>query len=325
MEKITSLDTKTKKCSKCRVVKELGEFYKADRGIGGVRRDCKKCNNERSKIWRKNNPEKVKEYKKDWYKNNPGKVREMNKRAYKKNIDKIKVDVKKWQNNNPEKVKMYSKRSKIKNYGKYKEYNRRYTEEYRKLNPEKAKESSDNWRKNNPEKAKESRDNWRNNNPEKAKESKRKSDKRYYEKNKNGSIKEYKLKNKEKKNERDKEYRKKRKSTDIQFKLKTNIRSFISSRLKKRLISKGGKSTFDFVPWTVEELIIHLEKQFEPWMNRENYGGVAGKWCIDHIIPDSSFNYKDVEDEEFQKCWALDNLQPMEFIENIKKSNKIIY
>ena len=27
-------------------------------------------------------------------------------------------------------------------------------------------------------------------------------------------------------------------------------------------------------------------------------------------------------DEEFKKCWALENLQPMEKIANIKKGNK---
>ena len=26
-------------------------------------------------------------------------------------------------------------------------------------------------------------------------------------------------------------------------------------------------------------------------------------------------------EEEFKKCWALDNLQPLEAVENIRKSN----
>ena len=45
---------------------------------------------------------------------------------------------------------------------------------------------------------------------------------------------------------------------------------------------------------------------------------------IDHIRPDSSFDYKSVEDKEFQKCWALGNLRPLDAIKNIKKSSKII-
>jgi hypothetical protein len=30
-------------------------------------------------------------------------------------------------------------------------------------------------------------------------------------------------------------------------------------------------------------------------------------------------------DENFKKCWALDNLQPLEAIANIKKSNRLSY
>lgn len=59
-------------------------------------------------------------------------------------------------------------------------------------------------------------------------------------------------------------------------------------------------------------------------MNWQNYGKQPGYWCIDHIYPDSKFNYKSVEDEEFQKCWALENLRPLEWMENIKKADKLI-
>jgi len=57
-------------------------------------------------------------------------------------------------------------------------------------------------------------------------------------------------------------------------------------------------------------------------MNWNNYGRGKGKWTIDHIKPVSKFNYKSVNDEEFQRCWALKNLRPLEYIKNIKKSNK---
>jgi hypothetical protein len=59
-------------------------------------------------------------------------------------------------------------------------------------------------------------------------------------------------------------------------------------------------------------------------MNWDNWGSGKGKWNIDHRKPDSLFNYKSIEDEEFQECWALSNLQPLDAMENIKKSNKII-
>ena len=59
-------------------------------------------------------------------------------------------------------------------------------------------------------------------------------------------------------------------------------------------------------------------------MNWRNYGFGAGKWTIDHIIPDSSFDYFSMEDKNFQKSWSLKNLRPLDFIENIRKNNKII-
>ena len=48
----------------------------------------------------------------------------------------------------------------------------------------------------------------------------------------------------------------------------------------------------------------------------------AGEWHIDHIIPDSWFNYKSIEDQQFKDCWALNNLQPMWKLENISKGNR---
>ena len=111
---------------------------------------------------------------------------------------------------------------------------------------------------------------------------------------------------------------------DPQLRLRSRVSSLVVCRLKKRLISKKGKSTFSFLPYTIDDLKRHLEKQFEHWMNWKNWGVGVGCWSIDHIKPDSGFDYKSVEDKEFQKCWALKNLRPMDAIENIKKSAKII-
>jgi hypothetical protein len=54
-------------------------------------------------------------------------------------------------------------------------------------------------------------------------------------------------------------------------------------------------------------------------MTMENYGSY---WHIDHIKPRSLFTYTSIEDEQFKKCWALSNLQPLEALENIRKGNK---
>jgi len=73
------------------------------------------------------------------------------------------------------------------------------------------------------------------------------------------------------------------------------------------------------VDYNQEDLLNHLEDQFYNNMTWEDYG----EWHLDHIKPISSFDYQDPDDEEFKKCWALDNLQPLWAKENLRKGNKI--
>jgi len=80
---------------------------------------------------------------------------------------------------------------------------------------------------------------------------------------------------------------------------------------------KAGRRWEQLVGYTLQDLIKHLENLFEPWMSWDNYG----KWHVDHIKPKSLFHYESTDDEEFKKCWALENLQPLEAIENLRKSN----
>jgi 5-methylcytosine-specific restriction endonuclease McrA len=75
------------------------------------------------------------------------------------------------------------------------------------------------------------------------------------------------------------------------------------------------------VGYTVGSLAKHLESQFDDKMSWNNYGKY---WHIDHIIPKSWFSYEDVKDKDFQKCWALNNLQPLEAMKNLSKNNRYI-
>ena len=52
------------------------------------------------------------------------------------------------------------------------------------------------------------------------------------------------------------------------------------------------------------------------WENQGSY------WHIDHIKPKSLFEYDSIDHPEFKKCWSLDNLQPLEAKENMRKNNK---
>lgn len=79
------------------------------------------------------------------------------------------------------------------------------------------------------------------------------------------------------------------------------------------------------LPYTMEDLKIHLEKQFESWMNWDNWGPYTTKyktWQIDHIIPQSKLPFTEVEDTNFLKCWDLTNLRPFETQANLRKGNR---
>jgi len=195
------------------------------------------------------------------------------------------------------------------NYQKKKREKRAYSIKYRKENLEKVREADKiysqtergkevrkknrlKWIEKHPEENKKAKDRWRENNKQKRKE--------YYQRTKNIQIQQNLKKRKE----------------NIQLKLRHNISNLIRQRLKRRLSGKKGKSTFDFLPYTLEDLMQHLKKQFTVGMTWGN----CGKWHIDHKIADCKFNYKTVEDKEFQKCWALENLQPLWAMDNFKKN-----
>ena len=120
--------------------------------------------------------------------------------------------------------------------------------------------------------------------------------------------------NPERKREYYKGWSRKQRKTNPRFRLDSSIAISICRALKGK---KAGRKWEELVGYTIEDLIKHLESLFEPWMSWNNYG----KWEIDHKKPKSLFRYEKPEDKEFQECWALENLQPLEKIANIKKGN----
>jgi hypothetical protein len=138
--------------------------------------------------------------------------------------------------------------------------------------------------------------------------------------------KEYYLKNKEKIKEKGRKYSKNnRDKINVyfrhRFKTKPNfkIRQLLGNRIRKVLkgINKSA-STMELIDCTIEELWIHLESKFKPWMTRENYG----LWHVDHIIPCANFDLTDLEQQK--KCFHYTNLQPLWAHENYSKGAKII-
>ncbi len=145
--------------------------------------------------------------------------------------------------------------------------------------------------------------------------------KKYYLKNKERVLrhhKNYNYKNKEKLLRYKGEWQKYRRKTNPRYRFNENMGSAIARALKGR---KNGQNWEDLIDYPLKKLMEHLEKQFDNKMSWDNYGSYR---AVDHVQPKSLFNYTSPNDLEFKQCWALENLQPLEKIKNIKKRNNYI-
>ena len=201
--------------------------------------------------------------------------------------------------------------------------NNKYRSDCKECQGKQSRIRSKKWYQENKEKNYKRSREWIKNHPEE----RRKYDKKWYDNN----IDKVLAKNARFREEHPEKYLEYRKRTyenmrkDPRRKLRKILSSKISTVISNRGDSKNGKSTFnEILPYTVNELIEHLESLFEPGMTWNNYGHGEGKWSIDHDIPDSWFEYEDMNDKGFQKSWALENLQPMWANENCKKRNKFV-
>ena len=98
------------------------------------------------------------------------------------------------------------------------------------------------------------------------------------------------------------------------LRLRDAIRGSIRAYLGSKKTRRG--STFEIVGCTPDFLRGHLERQFKDGMTWENYGS---HWHVDHRIPLASGNSAD----EIKGLSHWTNLQPLEALENIIKSDKI--
>lgn len=111
-------------------------------------------------------------------------------------------------------------------------------------------------------------------------------------------------------------------------KLRLKISNMIRFALKKLGSNKNNCSCLTFLPYTIQELKEYLEKLFEPWMSWDNWGQYkiatwndndksTWTWNLDHIIRQADLPYTSMEDENFKKCWSLENLRPYSAKQNI--------
>jgi hypothetical protein len=88
----------------------------------------------------------------------------------------------------------------------------------------------------------------------------------------------------------------------------------MSNRLAKAMKRrKTGPSWAAYFDYSLEELMRHLERQFLPGMNWNNYG----QWHVDHVVPVVKFDMSN--DEEAKRCFAITNLRPLWALDNQKK------
>lgn len=257
-------------------------------------KEINKRNSEKRKSgMSESDKEKLREKDREYYTKHKEIINAKNKKYYQNNKDKIAIINKKWQDAHPEKVKEIRKG-----------INKR-----RRNDPVKAakmNESAQQWRIKNADKIKEySRKYWAENKEaitERTREKKRAYAKKHIERD----------------NEIKKRSKNKRIQEDPAVKLKIRVSTAIYQCLKAK---KGNRSVLEILPYSIKDLMAHLESQFIDGMSWENYG----KWHVDHKKPRIAFNYNSFTDPDFLKLWALDNLQPLWAIDNYKKGHKILF
>jgi hypothetical protein len=108
-------------------------------------------------------------------------------------------------------------------------------------------------------------------------------------------------------------YFKNRYKSDLNFRLASIIRRRINKIVRRDVrpssAIKGLGCSFD-------QLIDHIQIQFEPGMTWYNYG----EWHIDHIKPLSAFDLTDID--EFNRACHYSNLQPLWAKDNLSKGAK---
>ena len=110
-------------------------------------------------------------------------------------------------------------------------------------------------------------------------------------------------------------HNKKTRQFNIEYKLKEILRARIGKAVERK-----SDSTLNLIGCSIEELKIHLEKQFKEGMNWQNH--TKDGWHIDHIIPCCKFDL--TKEEEQKKCFHYTNLQPLWAKENLQKNKNII-
>ena len=133
--------------------------------------------------------------------------------------------------------------------------------------------------------------------------------------NKDGRRKLYDARQHERRREAERQYRR-AKGRAFWSHPRHRLRRAISQRIHRKLKGCARGRIESFFGYPVEDLMLHLERQFSRGMSWANYGA---QWTIDHIIPLAAFDITEPGDAEFCAAWALPNLRPLGKIANGRK------
>ena len=228
---------------------------------------------------------------------------------YKANPEKNKMANKFWREQNPDKARESLKH--------WKEANPNYMQEWREKNPDKAGR----WGREHPEEVNIIKKRWMDNNPEKRREVTAK----YREANREKSRaynRAYMARKRRDDPEGEKAKMKAWRKGNLNYKIAKVLRGRVSDAIKRALGPNGKKCdhTMALIGCSVEEVIAHLERQFQPGMTWDNRGNKGVAWVIDHIRPCASFDLSDPDQQ--RQCFHWTNLQPLWWWKNLEKGDK---
>jgi hypothetical protein len=162
--------------------------------------------------------------------------------------------------------------------------------EWNAANPDYQKDYQREWKAANPDYQKDYQREWKAANPD-------------YNKEWNAANSDY-----------QKVYQKNRKLEDPIFKLRCDMRNLINNAFNGSPYTKDSKSA-EYFGCSYEELIAHLESQFDEHMTWQNKGTY---WHVDHFYSCASCH----DEEMFKLAQHYLNLRPLEAKENIRKGSK---
>ena len=189
---------------------------------------------------------------------------------------------------------------------------REYDKRYRETHKEQIRESHKAWREKNSDHVKEkARENYYKN-PQAHKARVDKYKESHIEQVKDARHR-YKIENRQKCTD----YQRNKRQNDPVYRFRNGITRLVST-YKKKTGYTGSKGTWEMIGCDFETFLSHIQAQFESGMTLENYGGGAGRWSIDHIIPMSTAR----NDEDVERLNHYTNLRPLWSTENCKKAGK---